>query len=111
MQNVPIIYRDFWDVPRNFIFRIGSNSYYFLCRFDEDKDDYNDTYDVFLIPNIPDKELKNSWERLEDKALKHLGYVLVKEVGFNNFPGRWYFGEFFKTWFVRLDVLDKVATK
>jgi len=51
--------------------------------FDQVRDEYSSTYRVFVLPDIPDAELKGSWENLSSKALKCLGEVAVKDVTFD----------------------------
>ena len=78
-----IIYREFYDVPRIFVVSFDGKQYLFDCRFDESADDYPDMYQVFVLPNLRDHELNGSWDRLTERAQKHLGQVLVKSVVFD----------------------------
>ena len=56
-----IIYRDFWDVPRIFITRYRDKQYLFDCSFDEWLEDYPQLYQVYVLPNLGEDELKDSW--------------------------------------------------
>jgi hypothetical protein len=79
----PIRYRDFYDVPRIFLVQTGDALYLFDCRFDAAKDDYEETYEIFLMPGLQDQDLIESWEGLSARAKKSLGKVNVSEVEFD----------------------------
>lgn len=84
MKSIPIKqYRDFWDVPR--IFLASKNDYLLLfdCKFDETKEDYDDKYQVFIMPELTDNELSGSWYQLSEKAIKHLGEIPIRKVKFD----------------------------
>ena len=78
----PIIYREFWDVPRIFIARHNGKQYLFDCKFEEITEDYPDVYQVYVLPNLGGTELDGSWEHLSERAQEHLE-VLVKSVIFD----------------------------
>lgn len=82
-QRVPIAYRGFWDVPRIFLVRHKGQTFLFDCAFDEELDDYPDTYKVFLLPNLPDEELPSDWTTLRHRALSYVGNLPVKGVSFD----------------------------
>jgi hypothetical protein len=82
MNGIPIIYGEFYDVPRMIRFQVGGQWYFMRSHFDEEKDDYADFYDVYLLPFHSEDEFKsnpNYWMELT-KAL-HLGRIPVGEVG------------------------------
>jgi hypothetical protein len=82
MNTIPITYGEFYDVPRMIQFQFGGQWYFMRSYFDEEKDDYSDYYDVYLLPFRSEDELKanpNYWAEL-DKAF-HLGRIPVREVG------------------------------
>ena len=83
MAESEIIYRDFWDVPRIFIVRHGNEYCLFDCKFNESIEDYESTYQVYLVPKLSPDELNGSWDSLTEKALDHLGAVPVKDVVFD----------------------------
>ena len=47
MKTIPITYGEFYDVPRMIRFRLGGKWYFMRSRFDEEKDDYTDFYEVY----------------------------------------------------------------
>ena len=82
-QWIPIRYRDFWDVPRIFLARCQNDSFLFDCKFDEQVEDYPDSYKVYSIPEIPDADLPKDWELLLDRTIELLGEVPVDRVKFD----------------------------
>ena len=82
MNTIPITYGEFYDVPRMIRFQFGGEWYFMRSYFNEEQDDYNDFYDVYLLPFHSEDEFKsnpNYWMNLS-KAL-HLGRMPVDEVG------------------------------
>jgi hypothetical protein len=82
MKTIPISYGEFYDVPRMIRFQLGGQWYFLRSPFDDDKDDYSDFYDVYLLPFHSEDELKSNphyWKEL-NKAL-HLGRIPIAEVG------------------------------
>jgi hypothetical protein len=85
MQKVfsPIHYRDFWDVPRVIMIQYRGKWFLFDCAFDEEVEDYPDSYKASLIaPPTPD-ELAGSWEDLPKRAYQSLGEVPIVRVEFD----------------------------
>jgi hypothetical protein len=78
-----IMYRDFCDVPRIFIVRYRGRSYLFDCSFNGSVEDYEETYSVYVLPELPGHELSGSWKYLAEKAESDLGEVPVVGVGFD----------------------------
>jgi hypothetical protein len=76
-------YRDFWDVPRIFLVEFENLLLLFDCKFDEDKEDYRNNYEIFLMPDLSDNQLIGSWNELYKKSLKRIGEVFVSEVEFD----------------------------
>jgi len=83
LRESEIIYRDFWDWPRIFIARHNDHYYLFDCSFNQSQDDYDETYDVFSLPDLPDDALTGSWNHLRAKTISLLGKVPVSEVVFD----------------------------
>jgi hypothetical protein len=82
MSTIPIIYGEFYDVPRMIRFQLGGKWYFMRSRFDEEKDDYTDFYEVYLLPFHSEDEFKsnpNYWAELNNAF--HLGQIPITEVG------------------------------
>ena len=79
-----IRYRDFYDVPRMFIAGIGKLVLLFDCPFNQEKDEYEDTYKVYSMPVLDDSDLAGSWEGLPARADSLLGELPVSEVEFDS---------------------------
>lgn len=47
---VEFTYREFFDIPRAVVLRYRDQLYFFDSAFDEDRDDYSDTYMVYRLP-------------------------------------------------------------
>ena len=78
-----IIYRDFWDWPRIFIVRHGGRDYLFDCIFNDVSEDFENTFDVYSLPDLTNETLVGSWEHLSTKATSYLGKVPVHDVVFD----------------------------
>ena len=83
MDNSPILYRDFYDVPRVFLVEHRRTWYLFDCPFLEDLDDYPAEYEVFEMPVLDEADWKGSWVGLRSRAVKQLGRIAVREVPFD----------------------------
>ena len=77
-----IAYREFYDVPRVFVVTESHHRLLFDCPFDEQLDEYRDTYEVFTLPSSfvpPD----GSWEQIRGHATGRLGAVPVGILAFD----------------------------
>jgi hypothetical protein len=83
MTWAPIRYRDFWDVPRIFLVEYEGVHFLFDCAFDEETEDYPDTYTVYLVPSFAEAELSGSWHLLPQRASRVLQRVPVASVKFD----------------------------
>ncbi len=84
MNSIPIKhYRDFWDVPRIFLASKDDYLLLFDCKFDEKKEDYDEKYQVFIMPELTDNEISGSWYQLSEKAIKYLGEIPINKVSFD----------------------------
>jgi len=82
MNQIPITYGEFYDVPRMIEFQLGGQWYFLRSHFDEEKDDYTDFYDAYLLPFHSEDELKsnpNYWTELSEAL--HLGRISIGEIG------------------------------
>lgn len=80
---IPITYREVYDIPRIFLARGEGHVFLFDCRFDSEKEDYQETYNVYLMPKMGNEDLSGSWEGLSAKAERLLGEVRTSEVSFD----------------------------
>lgn len=81
---VKILYSGFWDRPLAFVVRHRGVQLYFCREFDEDADEYQDAYKVFVLPNLLDDEINASWGHLYQNTTRYLGQVPVKQVVFDS---------------------------
>jgi hypothetical protein len=79
----PIKYRDFYDIPRIFLAEILGRVFLFDCPFNEEKDEYEETFKVYLMPTLGEKDLAGSWKNLPRRATRLLGEVGAAEVEFD----------------------------
>ena len=80
---IPIEYRDFWDVPRIFLARYDGKLFLFDCAFDETTEDFPDFYQVYILPNLDEKELADSWAHLSSRAIHCFDKVPIERIRFD----------------------------
>ncbi len=83
MEWATIRYRDFYDLPRIFVTNYQGQPYLFDCPFDDELDEYPDSYRVYQLPALTEAELEGSWEHLPELAISFLGGISVTEVQFD----------------------------
>jgi hypothetical protein len=76
-------YRDFDDIPRMMVCTNAQGTYLFQSRFDEAKDEYADTYEVYRIRPLSDSDACASWFGLETRALERLPDIPVGDFPFD----------------------------
>jgi hypothetical protein len=99
MNTIPIIYGEFYDVPRMIRFQLGGQWYFMRSHFEEEKDEYSDFYDVYLLPFHSEEDFKsnpNYWKELH-KAF-HLGRIPISEVGLDPTRRRSIDGDAMEKW-------------
>ena len=85
-----IIYSGFWDVPAAFVVSHNERQYLFLRGyFDDELDDYPDTYRVFILPNLSEDVIRSSWGQLENLATDFLGEIPIREIEFDPMHRVW----------------------
>ncbi len=82
-SSAPILYSGFYDFPLALTVRWQGDLYVFVRDFDEDVDEYEDEYRVFLMPPLTDEEIRSSWLRIEHRATRPVGKIAVKDVRFD----------------------------
>jgi hypothetical protein len=81
-ERIPITYGEFYDFPRMIRFQFGGEWFFLNSAFDEEKDDYPDSYDVYLLPFRTEEDLQASpyyWKDLSRAV--HLGQISIEEAG------------------------------
>ncbi len=79
-----IQYREFYDVPRIFLVRHKAQLFLFESPFDEAADEYSAQYEIYLMPELSNKDLAGSWVELRGRASRRLGSLPVNEVQFDD---------------------------
>ena len=78
-----ILYSGFYDAPLAFTARHKGICLLFWREFDETLDEYADVYQVFVLPEITDREIKKSWRSLRSRATSQLGQIAINEFRFD----------------------------
>jgi hypothetical protein len=78
-----ITYREFWDVPHNFVFEDGGLTWYFECPFDSETEDFADYYLVYRMPSLNADDLNGSWANLFERAISEVGRISKLDVRFD----------------------------
>jgi hypothetical protein len=82
MERIPFEYGEFYDFPRQITFQVGEEWFLLRSYFDEEKDEYSDVYDVYLLPFRSKDDFQahpDFWMPLATAV--HLGQIPVAEVG------------------------------
>ena len=82
-EMIPIIYRDFYDLPRMFVVSFHEKQFLFDCPFNEETEEYQNSYYVCLMPKLSEFDLEGSWDLLTEKAVSRLGSITVSDVHFD----------------------------
>ena len=79
----PFQYRDFWDVPRVLVASYGNDFLLLSCRFDDELDEYLDTYEVYRLKEYDSTQFEGSWKGIEELASDQLGRIAVRDIEFD----------------------------
>lgn len=80
---LPIRYRDFYDIPRAVVTDRCGRLYLFDCLFDHSRDDYEEKYEVYLLPeDLRDRLDGMSWTDLRHQG-EFIGSVSTNSVEFD----------------------------
>ena len=82
------IYRDFYDVPRIIYVQCDGRSLLLDSRFDPERYDYDDHYQVYVMPEGEEPPAYGSWLHLPPPTAVYLGAVPVNEVRFDEMKRR-----------------------
>ena len=80
---VNIRYRDFYDIPRIFVFRLKNRVYLADCPFDDELDEYHNAYELFELPEDVVEALDGSWKALRKHSIQKMGRVNVSDMIFD----------------------------
>ena|ERR1044072_549314 len=84
MPLAKILYSGFYDAPLAFITSHRETQYLFWRGFfDEQLDDYPNEYKVFVLPNLSEEQINESWMSLPEKAVSYVGEVSMGRVAFD----------------------------
>ena len=83
MTEVKIIYSGFYDAPLAFVAGYKGTQYLFWRVFDDELDDYPQEYEVFVLPDLSEAEVKESWAYLPKKAKTYLGKIVMSKIVFD----------------------------
>jgi hypothetical protein len=78
-----INYHDFWDQPRIFFVRHDGRLYLFDCAFDDETEDYPETYAVYEMPELTEADYAGSWAHLAERAVRRLAVISLDDVQFD----------------------------
>jgi hypothetical protein len=82
---IPFRYSGFWDVPRHILLKHRDTWLFLYCAFDEDLDDYSETYAVYrLPPSIETRLEKESWGFVYEMTNDYIGTIKVQDVRFDD---------------------------
>jgi hypothetical protein len=78
-------YIEFYDVPRAIALRYKGKLLLLQSAFDEELDEYPDSYSVYVLPeSVEDSLKKGSWEFLSNTPMTCIGHVQVGDVVFDS---------------------------
>ena len=81
---IPFLFRGFWDVPRFIAVRYRGKLLLLQSAFDDDLDEYPDTYSVYILhESVEDSLQMSSWMFLDDCEKKGIGEIRVDSVKFD----------------------------
>ena len=82
MNSTRILYSGY-DAPLAFVTTYEDRQYLFFRDFDDELDDYPNEYEVFILPNLSKKEIKESWSLLHEKTVAFICKISVDRVMFD----------------------------
>ena len=84
MPFAKILYSGFYDAPLAFVTNHQNKQYLFWRGFfDEQLDDYPDDYKVFVLPDLSEEQINESWISLPERAVAYVGKVSMSRVAFD----------------------------
>jgi hypothetical protein len=84
MTSTKILYSVFWDAPLAFVTTYENRQYLFWRGFfDDELDDYPRDYEVFILPNLSEEQIKESWSVLPTTTVAFIGKINLRKVLFH----------------------------
>ena len=81
---IPFRYSGFWDVPRYILLKYREAWLFLYCGFDDDLDDYSESYEVYrLPPSIEPRLEKESWAFVYEMMGDCIGKIKVQDIRFD----------------------------
>ena len=81
-------YSGFWDVPLGIFVMHWGKAFVLIREFDEDRDEYEDHYDVYVLPDavapLTRGISENFWNAFTEKHLSPTGRVPIRLVKFDD---------------------------
>ena len=68
-----IVYSGFYDVPLAFVVAYQDLRLLFWRVFDDEIDDYPETYELYVVPGTLDYAQRDTWQSLPQLATRHPG--------------------------------------
>jgi|SRR5580692_4920278 hypothetical protein len=100
---VPFQYGDFYDVPRVIVLKYKGHLVMLGSYFDENTDEYDDRYTIYLLPPSVEEQISDSWDLLfEDVGAKMIGRVPVTSVVFDSSKRKALNPEFLEEYLTRM---------
>jgi len=76
MSSTRILYSGFCEAPLAFVTTYENTQYLFWRGFfDDELDDYPKEYEVFILPNLSEEEIKESWILLPQRTTASIGSI------------------------------------
>jgi hypothetical protein len=83
MTETRISYSGFYDAPLAFVACHNDKQYLFWRVFDDTLDEYPDEYEVFVLPDLSEREIGESWSTLPEKAKAYVGKLNLNQIIFD----------------------------
>ncbi len=81
---VPFRYSGFYDVPLGIVLRYHDRLFLLLSEFDEERDEYSESYSVYVLPDAVEKQIeRGSWHFIGEGEKQYIGEVKVAEIKFD----------------------------
>ena len=95
----PFKYGSFYDVPRSIILSYRDMMFLLLSNFDEDLDDYQTEYSLYVIPAMVQESVRQgSWEFLRNTPMTCIGRIPVHNVLFDSTKRKELDASFLDSW-------------